>query len=128
MIAPKPTRSQTASGFPSPADESAETSLDVRDLLVTCPAATFYVRMRGDAQTAAGVFPGDVLVVDRSRTPTPGRLVIVAAGGELRVQRWQSGVSDADEAVLWSVVTYVIHQADALSADYPALTDVIDIG
>lgn len=134
MSAPKPTRAQATSGFPSPADESAEASLDVRDLLVTCPAATFYVRMRGNAQAAAGVFPGDVLVVDRSLTPTPGRLVIVTTGGTLRVARWQlqpgAAGENVSEAALWGVVTYVIHQADALpegASAYPALTDALDV-
>lgn len=132
MDAPKPTRAQATSGFPSPADDSAEASLDVRDLLVKRPAATFYLRMRGDAQRAAGVFSGDVLVVDRSLDPTPERLVIVVVDGALRVHRWQPRAAGdgRSEATLWGVVTYVIHQADALPqgdvAD-PAAPGALDV-
>ncbi len=140
--APRPARPQAVSGFPSPADGAAEASLDVRALLVRRPAATFFLRMGSDRQRAAGIFPGDILVVDRSLAPAPGRLVIVATGGELRVTRWQpsraASADDAsdeagrDSAVLWGAVTYVIHQADALpdgSADgYPPLGDALDVG
>ena len=129
---PHPTHAQETSGFPSPAADSAEASLDVRDLLVRRPAATFYLRMRGDAQIASGVFAGDILVVDRSLTPAPGALVIVAADGELRLTRWRpqpdaaaDAADDARAALLWGVVTYLIHKADAV-ANTP-LADALDI-
>ena len=131
----RPACAQPTSGFPSPAADSAEARLDVRDLLVKRPAATFYLRMRGARQAAIGLYTGDVLVVDRSLTPTPGRLVVVATEGELRVTRWSpqpdhaaSATDDCtdgclDGAELWGVVTYVIHQADVLGGD--ATADVV---
>ncbi len=129
---PRPARAQQTSGFPSPAADSAEASLDVRDLLVKRPAATFYLRMRGDAQSASGVFAGDILVVDRSLTPAPGALVIVAASGELRLTRWRphpnvagAGDDDTRAVTLWGVVTYLIHKADALAGD--PIADALDI-
>ena len=139
--APRPARPRDVSGFPSPAEGAAEASLDVRGLLVRRPAATFFLRMGSDRQRAAGIFPGDILVVDRSLTPAAGQLVIVASRGELRVTRWQpsraapaddaSEGAETEEAALWGAVTYVIHQADALpddSADgYPPLGDALDV-
>lgn len=73
---------RATSGFPSPAEEVAEASLDLHALLVRRPAATFFLRMRGDAMRRAGVYEGDLLVVDRSLRPTPGRLVVLATTGE----------------------------------------------
>jgi DNA polymerase V len=98
----------------------------VRDLLVKRPAATFYLRMRGSAQAANGLHDGDVLVVDRSLTPCVGQLVIVATNGELLVMRWQPQPDREDgEITLWGVVTYVIHQADAIGGD--AVADALDV-
>ncbi len=129
---PRPAHARETSGFPSPAADSAEASLDVRDLLVKRPAATFYLRMRGDAQVASGVFAGDILVVDRSLTPTLGAFVIVAADGALRLTRWRpqphtadDGAEDAPAVTLWGVVTYLIHKADTLAGD--PIADALDI-
>jgi DNA polymerase V len=133
-----PEPAPATSGFPSPADGSAEASLDLCDLLVRHPAATFYLRMRGDAQVSAGISAGDILVVDRSLTPSPGRLVIVAEAGALRVARWpaqpvgaardaQSAQDAAGETLLWGVVTYVIHQTGALPTGRPPLPDAREL-
>jgi DNA polymerase V len=122
------------SGFPSPAEDVAEASLDLQSLMVRRPAATFFLRMRGDAMARAGVFAGDILVVDRSLRPTPRRLIVLAVAGELRVRRYIRSVASkgvlfvaagddvsepisADDALVWGIVTYVIHQADTLAAD-----------
>lgn len=127
-----PEPAQATSGFPSPADDSAESSLDLCDLLVRHPAATFYLRMRGDTQVSAGIYAGDLLVVDRALTPTPGGLAIVVSAGELRVARWPAqplGAThdDVGETMLWGVVTYVIHQTGALSAGRSPLTSARDL-
>src|SRR4051812_42494899 len=65
-------------GFPSPAVDYTETSLDLHDLLVENPTATFYLRVQGDSMIDAHVFDGDVLVVDRSRKPARGKIVIAS--------------------------------------------------
>ncbi len=78
----------TTSGFPSPAEDVAERSLDLQALVVRRPAATFFLRMRGDAMQRAGVFAGDILVVDRSLRPTARRLIVLAVAGELLVRRY----------------------------------------
>ncbi|MEI8234610.1 MAG: S24 family peptidase [Verrucomicrobiota bacterium] len=53
-----------------------ENSLDLNEHLVTNPAATFFIRVRGNSMRAAGIQGGDILVVDRSITPGSGQIVI----------------------------------------------------
>ncbi|WKJ91327.1 translesion error-prone DNA polymerase V autoproteolytic subunit [Methylomonas montana] len=79
--------SKVAAGFPSPADDYVEKSLDLNDLLVPKPAATFFVRAKGDSMLGAGIHPNDILVVDRSIEPIHGKVVICAINGELTVKR-----------------------------------------
>lgn len=76
-------------GFPSPADDYLDRPLDFNELLVTNPAATFAVRMAGESMTGAGIFPGDIAVIDRSRTPTPGCIVLALVDGGFTVKRYR---------------------------------------
>ena len=78
---------KVAAGFPSPADDYVEKTLDLNDLLVKKPAATFFVRAQGESMLGAGIHPNDILVVDRSIEPVPGKIVICALNGELTVKR-----------------------------------------
>jgi len=117
---------KVAAGFPSPADDYIEKTLDLNDLLVQKPAATFFVRAEGESMLGAGIHPNDILVVDRSIDPVIGKIVICALNGELTVKRLKSigeeivlGAENpayADiivhkeiELVIWGVVTNVIH-------------------
>ena len=63
--------------------------LDFNELLVRNPAATFAVRLASDSMTGAGLFPGDIAVVDRSVTPTPGCIVLALLDGEFTVKRYR---------------------------------------
>ena len=63
-----------AAGFPSPADDYLDRPLDFNELLIQNPAATFAVRLESDSMTGAGIFPGDIAVVDRSMKPVNGAL------------------------------------------------------
>ena len=74
-------------GFPSPAGDYLEGRIDLNEHLVQHPAATFLVWVAGDSMTGAGIFDGDLLVVDRSITATPGHIVVVAINGELTLKR-----------------------------------------
>jgi DNA polymerase V len=117
---------KVAAGFPSPADDYVEKNLDLNELLVQKPAATFFVRAQGESMLGAGIHPDDILVVDRSIEPVPGKIVICALNGELTVKRlarengqWKLQAENpvyADiaihedlELVIWGVVTNVIH-------------------
>ena len=77
-------------GFPSPATDYCERKLDLNELCIQHPAATYFVRAQGDSMIEAGIFPGDVLVVDRSITASHGDIVIVSVNGELTVKRLET--------------------------------------
>jgi DNA polymerase V len=117
---------KVAAGFPSPADDYIEKTLDLNELLVQKPAATFFVRAEGESMLGAGIHPNDILVVDRSIKPVSGKIVICALNGELTVKRLKSDsgviilaaenpayadiILNADmNMVIWGVVTHVIH-------------------
>lgn len=87
-----------AAGFPSPADDDLEGTLDLNAHLVTHPAATFFVRVRGDSMIGAGIHHGDLLVVDRALEAKSGAIVVAVVDGELTVKRLRI----ADERV-WLV-------------------------
>lgn len=117
---------KVSAGFPSPADDYVEKTLDLNDLLIQKPAATFFVRAEGESMLGAGIHPNDILVVDRSLEPVVGKIVICALNGELTVKRLRSIgkevvlgaenpaypdiiVQEFIELVVWGVVTNVIH-------------------
>ncbi len=79
--------SRVEAGFPSPADDYLEGTLDLNEHLIRRPAATFFLRVSGDSMTGAGIYPGDILIVDRSLPPADGRIVIAVVDGELTVKR-----------------------------------------
>ena len=74
-------------GFPSPAADYTEQSLDLNELCIRHPAATYFVRVQGDSMIEAGIFSGDVLIVDRSVTAKHGDIVIAGVFGELTVKK-----------------------------------------
>ena len=74
-------------GFPSPADDYLERTLDLNQYLIEDAAATFMVRVSGDSMLGAGISDGDVLVVDRSLTPAHGQIVLATVDGEFTVKR-----------------------------------------
>lgn len=76
-----------SAGFPSPADDYTEKSLDLNDLLIKNPAATFFVRVSGDSMINAGMSSGDILVVDRSLDAKNNSIVIAVVNGEMTVKR-----------------------------------------
>lgn len=115
--------SEPAAGFPAPADDLVEKALDINDLVVENPASTFFVRVRGDSMEGAGIFSGDVLVVDRSVEARSGKIVVAAVYGEMVVKRLSFEgkgsdpllvsendaydpieVNDNDDCFIWGVV------------------------
>lgn len=75
-----------SAGFPSPADDYIDRTLDLNELLVTNPPATFFVRVDGDSMIEAGIYPGDILSVDRSEEAHDGAIVIAMVNGEMTVK------------------------------------------
>ena len=84
--------SYVPAGFPSPADDFVEGSLDLNDY-IEHPAATYFVRTEGDSMIGAGIYDGDLLIVDRSLEPKNGSIVIAAVMGELTVKRLKRGAN-----------------------------------
>ncbi len=74
-------------GFPSPASDYTEHALDLNELLIKHPAATYFVRAQGESMVEAGISPGDILVVDKSLNPAHGDIVIAEFDGELTVKK-----------------------------------------
>jgi len=74
---------KVAAGFPSPADDYMDRTLDLNEHLIKHPAATFYCRVSGDSMTGVGIFDGDLLVVDRSLKPVQGDVVLASLDGEM---------------------------------------------
>lgn len=115
-----------AAGFPSPAEDEMAEKLDLNELLIKRPAATFFLRVAGSSMIKAGIHHNDILIVDRSVEPTSGKIVIAAVNGELTVKRlFQKGkriqllpendqfapidITEGIDLHIWGVVTNVIH-------------------
>lgn len=119
--------SKVPAGFPSPSDDYIEQHLDLNEYLIKHPAATFMVRVSGHSMVDAGIHPNDILIVDRSLEPMPGKVVIAAVNGEFTVKRLQQNkagqwllspankqyptivVDPLQEVTIWGVVAHVIH-------------------
>ena len=82
------------------------TSLSLDGHFIKRPASTFFVVAEGDGMAGEGILAGDTLVVDRSRTPGPHSIVVVAIDGELTV-RYFTAV-DREDAHVWGVVSGVV--------------------
>jgi len=76
-------------GFPSPAHDFSETSLDLNNYLIRHPAATFFVRVQGESMKNVGIFDGDILIVDKALEPYDGSIVIACVDDEFTVKRLQ---------------------------------------
>jgi DNA polymerase V len=116
-----------AAGFPSPAADYIEASIDLNLALVPHPSSTFFLRVQGDAMAAAGIHDGDLLVVDRSVEPRRGSTVVVVHAGQLLLRRlegrsphWRLVAADPAIAPLrldgddphllvWGVVIHAVH-------------------
>jgi DNA polymerase V len=115
-------------GFPSPADDHLERGIDLNEELIRNPAATFLVRVKGDSMRDAGIHSGDVLIVDKSLTPTDRKIVVAMIDGNFTVKRFRKRggqvfleaenpdfapieVTEGQELSIFGVVSYIIHQA-----------------
>src|SRR5450830_618117 len=74
-------------GFPSPADDYIEGRLSLDEHLIQHKDSTFFVRAKGNSMIGAGIFDGDLLVVDKSLNPSSGDIVIAIVDGGLTVKR-----------------------------------------
>jgi len=84
--------SRLKAGFPSPADDYLEDNIDLNRYLAEHPAATFLVRVDGDSMIGAGIFPGDIAIVDRSLVASDlkamhNKVVLAVLDGEFTIKR-----------------------------------------
>ena len=116
-----------SAGFPSPAQDYEQKSLDLNQRFVANPPATFFFEVVGDSMIGAGIYPGATLIVNRSVKPKSSSVVIVDVDGEWMVKRlYKRGgtirllsenpsyppidFTEGQELTIFGVVTYVIHQ------------------
>lgn len=115
-------------GFPSPAENHIERELDLNQLVIKHPAATFFIKVEGESMCDANIHTGDILVVDRSIRATSGKIIIAVLDGEFTVKRLITNktetflspensnyqkieITPETNFQIWGVVTYVIHKA-----------------
>ena len=91
-------------GFPSPAEQYQETPLDLNELLVKRPAATFFVKVQGETMIGEGIHDGDLLVVDRSLRPADGDVIIASV--EISPERSEHCEAMSLEGCDFTVKTY----------------------
>ncbi|NLC22513.1 MAG: translesion error-prone DNA polymerase V autoproteolytic subunit [Halomonadaceae bacterium] len=114
-------------GFPSPAEAWSEPPLSLDDLVRVREPSTFLVRARGDSMIEAGVYPDDVLVVDRSRQARSGDVIVARVGAEFLVKTLVIDgervslvpanrhhrpivLGDGEELEVWGVATWNLHR------------------
>jgi DNA polymerase V len=116
-----------ATGFGAAADDYMERGIDLNEQLIHNKPATFFMRVRGDAMIGAGIYDGDIVIVDRSIKAVSGKVIIAVLNGEMLIRRMEKTFNklrlipdtaklaaievDAacDSFEVWGVVTYVIH-------------------
>ena len=120
-------QSNVPAGFPSPAEDFMDLDLNLQEHLVQHPSATFCVRVTGDSMENAGIFSGDVMVVDRALESKNNSIVLAVLDGEFTVKRIQkragklylkpenknfSPIEIIEEMnfQVWGVVTHIIHK------------------
>ncbi len=122
----QPLLNPVPAGFPSPAEGWVEDSLDIHRMLVKSPASTYFIKVMGESMIGAGIYDGDLLVVDRSKLAQNGKVVIASIEGEMTIKRLvrKNGrvllmpanpkfkpidITGNEEAFIWGVVTYCVH-------------------
>ena len=117
------------SRFPSPAQDYEMAELDLNKRFISNPPSTFLMEVAGDSMTGVGIYPGSILVVDRSLKEKSSSIVVALVDGELMVKRLykRAGVvkllsenpayspiliNDGQDAMIWGVVAYVINRPE----------------
>lgn len=115
-------------GFPSPAADYTE-RIDITRELIRHPETTFYARIEGDSMQDAGIFSGDLVVIDRSLTATDGNYVAAYIDGEFTIKEFRMDaaahcawliphndkyktirVDEQNAFIIWGVITHTIHK------------------
>jgi DNA polymerase V len=114
-------------GLPAAANESIHERVSLDSFLISNPTSTVLFRVRGESMTGAGIFDGDLLVVDRSIEPAHGQVVVAAINHEMTVKRLYNKAgevklqaanpqfkditfAESDEMSVWGVVTFSLRR------------------
>ena len=114
-------------GFPSPAQDYIEATLDLNEFLIAHPASTFFIKVEGYSMINAGIFPEDILIVDRAVEATDNKIIIAVYNGELTIKRlkirngrWylipenpdfeEIEIKEETDFQVWGTVMYAIHK------------------
>lgn len=114
-----------SAGFPSPALDFANSTIDLNKYLIKNPSSTFYGRVKGNSLKDAGIDDNDILIIDRSLEPQDGKIAVCFIDGEFTAKRikikkneiWLMPenkdyqpirVTPENEFIIWGIVTYVI--------------------
>lgn len=114
-----------SAGFPSPALDFINLTIDLNRHLIKHPSTTFYGRVRGHSLKNAGIDDGDLLIIDRSLEPADGKIAVCFIDGEFTAKRikiykkevWlvpenenykPIKVDKDSDFLIWGIVTYVI--------------------
>lgn len=117
---------QVSCGFPSPAEDYLDKTLDLNEHLIKRPSATFMVKALGDSMVGAGILPGDLLIIDRSVTAKSGDIILATLQGEFTIKRFIKKaaqvylmpenpayqriiVTEEMDFEVWGVVIHAIH-------------------
>lgn len=112
-------------GFPSPAEDFSEVSIDLNVELIKHPASTFFCRVSGDSMQDMGINDGDLLVIDKSLEPQDGKVAVCYIDGdftlkEIKIEKdccWlipankdfsPIKVTADNEFLVWGIVTHAI--------------------
>lgn len=119
---------QIVAGFPSPAEDYFEATLDLNQELITNPSSTFYGRVKGVSMKDAGVDNGDLLVIDKSLAYRNNALAVCFISGEFTLKKIKREgetivlipanrdyqpivVNEGVDFAVWGIVTYIIKKA-----------------
>lgn len=114
-----------ATGFGAAADDYMERGIDLNEQLIRNKPATFFMKVSGNSMIDAGIYDGDIVIVDKSIKPVNGKIVIAVIDGEMLIRRYQKtlnklllipetpklatiDVSEFSDFKVWGVVVYVI--------------------
>lgn len=122
-----PLAERVSAGFPSPAEEYMDLSLDLNKDLITNPSSTFYAKVKGNSMVDAGINNGDIIVIDKAIEPANGKKAVCYIDGEFTLKTikikknelWlipanpdykSIKVTEENEFIIWGIVTFVIHK------------------
>lgn len=116
-----------SAGFPSPAEDYIEQRIDLNGVLIKNPSSTFYAKVKGNSMKGAGVYDGDIVIIDKSLVPSQDSLLVCFLDGEFTLKKVKKvnddlflipenpdfkpiKINPESDFRLWGVVTYTIHK------------------